>query len=244
MNGVIGYLKDFNIVSVIVRLLIAVLCGGVVGYGRSKRERAAGFRIYILICMGSCMSVLIALYFYSMMSGSWAAVAGETGARVDVLRIPAQAIQGIGFLGAGLIIRAAHQQVKGLTTSTGLFAILCIGIATGFGFYELVIPAAVILQLLLNVFSGLEPAFKRKLRSITLTVEFNTFSDIDTISKVIAEQNATISDVEIERSQSEGGKPASALFVLEMSKKHHSHSEMLTSIAELPCVESVQELIS
>ena len=244
MRDVIAYLREFNMVSVIFRIVLAMITGGLVGYGRSKKERAAGFRTYMLICVGSCMAVLVALYTYSMLNTVWYSVVKEVGAKFDVLRIPAQAIQGIGFLGAGLIIKASHQQVIGLTTSTGLFAIVCLGIATGFGFYELVIMVLIVIQLVLNVFSNLEGDFKRRLRNITLNVEFDKVSDIDEISSLIKSQDASIYDIDIENTGDGAGKPASAIFILQLSRENHSHSGMLSSIAQLKCVRSVQELIS
>ena len=241
---VLESLRQFNLFTVALRLLLAVLAGGLVGYGRSKRDRAAGFRTYMLISLGAAMSVLLTLYDYEMLRGPWADVVARVGSKFDASRLAGQAVTGIGFLGAGIIIKATHQQVKGLTTATGMFATVCLGIAAGMGFYECLILAMLLIVLVLNIMSPLEPAFKRRLRNITLNVEFDEVEDIDVITKVIEAQDATVYDIDVERADNQDGRHPSAIFILQLSRKNHSHSGMLTTIAELGCVHSVQELIS
>lgn len=231
-------------VSAVIRLVLAMICGAVVGYGRTKKARAAGIRTYMLVSIGAAMATLIALYEQEMINTSWSAVAGAAGAKMDVARIIAQIVVGIGFLGAGTIIKASHQEVKGLTTATGLFAAMCMGMAAGIGFYEIVIIALVIVELFLNAFSSIEGEFKRKLRNITLNVEFTSVEDISKISDVIVSKDAQIFDIDIERMEPDKDKMPNAIFIVKLGKKSHSHSAMLTSVAELPCVYSVQELIS
>lgn len=244
MDAVMAYLHDFNFVTVLIRLLLAMLCGGVVGFGRSKQARPAGFRTYMLISIGACMAVLISLYEYEMLKGAWSATVEEVGMKYDASRLVAQAITGIGFLGAGIIIKIAHQQVQGLTTATGLFATVCMGIASGAGFYEAVLPAVLMIELVLNVMSPLEGEFKRRLRNITLNVEFSSVEDIGTITQVLEKQNVHIFDIDIERTEQKGDKAPSAIFILKMPRENHSHSGILSTLAELPCVYSVQELIA
>ena len=244
MKEVFNYLHEFNMVSAVIRLVLAMICGAVVGYGRTKKARAAGIRTYMLVSIGSAMATLIALYEQEMINTSWSAVAGAAGAKMDVARIIAQIVVGIGFLGAGTIIKASHQEVKGLTTATGLFAAMCMGMAAGIGFYEIVIIALVIVELFLNAFSSIEGEFKRKLRNITLNVEFTSVEDISKISDVIVSKDAQIFDIDIERMEPDKDKMPNAIFIVKLGKKSHSHSAMLTSVAELPCVYSVQELIS
>ena len=239
-----SYLKEFNFVSVLVRLLLAMLGGGIMGFGRSKKARSAGFRTYMLISIGASLAVLITLYYYEMMHGPWQEIMARVGEKFDASRLAAQVITGIGFLGAGTIIKGAHQQVNGLTTATGMFATVCIGIAAGCGFYECTIPAIVIAALVLNPMSPLEVSFKRKLRNISMTVEFESIEDIDKINGVIKEHEAKVYDIDIERFEKEKDKFPSAIFILQMSKNNRSHSAMLSSVAELPCVRSVHELIA
>ncbi len=244
MEAVLTYLRQFNMVTMILRLFLALLAGGAVGYGRSRKDRPAGLRTYMIISVGAAMSVLLALFQYQMLEGPWAEVVARVGKKYDASRLAAQVITGIGFLGAGIIIKATHQQVKGLTTATGLFATVCMGMACGAGFYEIVIISLILIVLVLNVMSPLEVAFKRRLRNITLNVEFNCVEDIETITEVMRFMDAQIFDIDVERTKVKDNKYPSAIFILKLSEKNHSHSSMLTSLAELPCVHSVQELVS
>lgn len=236
-------LREFSFLSVLLRLLLALVCGTVIGYGRSSMQRTAGMRTYVLVCVGGCMSVVLTLFLYQMLQTAWAPIVAEVGLKFDASRLASQALTGIGFLGAAVIIKAAHQQVTGLTTATGLFAMVCMGVAAGAGFYELVILAALIVVLILNKAAPLEAAFKRRLRNITLNVEFGDVQDVDRISEAIKAQHAEIYEVDVERSERSGDKWPSAIFILQLSRENHSHSGMLSSIAELSCVRSVQELI-
>ena len=213
-------LRQFTFGSLVLRLLLALASGGVIGYGRSKKSCAAGLRTYMLISLGAALSIAITLYEYS--------------------RLAAQAVTGIGFLGAGTILKVAHQQVKGLTTATGLFATVCMSLAAGAGFYECVLTVLLLTVLVLNVMSPLEILFKRRLRNITLNVEMNDVEDVGVITEAIEAQHAQIYEIDVERTKS----PASAIFILQMSRSNSSHSGMLSAVAELGCVRSVQELIS
>lgn len=244
MQAVFGGLRQFSFGSVLLRLLLAMLSGGVVGFGRSKKARAAGLRTYMLISMGAAMAVVLTLFQYEMLIGPWSAVVEEVGLKFDASRIASSVISGIGFLGAGIIVKVAHQQVNGLTTSTGLFATMVMGLASGAGFYECVIVAMVLIVLVLNVMSPLEFAFKRRLRNITLNVEFNSVENIADITRAIEAEGARVYDIDVERTERKEEKYPSAIFILQLSRDNHSHSGMLSSVAELACVHSVQELIS
>ena len=237
-------LREFSFGSAVLRLLLALISGGVIGYGRSKKERSAGLRTYMLISLGAAMAVLISVYEYRMFQTLWASVVEEVGQKFDASRLASQAITGIGFLGAGIIIKVAHQQVNGLTTATGLFATVCMGLASGAGFYELVIPLLIVIELVLNVMSPLEVTFKRRLRNITLNVEFDSVEDISRITEVMQEQHATVYDIDVERAQRSGEKYPSAIFIVKLSRENPSHSGMLSTVAELSCVRAVHELIA
>ena len=233
-------LREFSFGALVLRLLLALVCGGVIGYGRSKRGCAAGLRTYMLISLGAAMSIAITLYEYQMLHSAWAETVAIVGDKFDASRLASQAVTGIGFLGAGTILKVAHQQVKGLTTATGLFATVCMSLAAGAGFYECVITVLVLVVLVLNVMTPLEVLFKRRLRNITLNVKMDTVEDVSTVIKVIEARGACVYDVDIEKAK----PPASAIFVLQMSRSNSSHSGMLSTVAELACVRSVQELIS
>ena len=244
MLSIFDPLREFTFGAVLLRLLLAALCGGAVGYGRSQRARPAGLRTYMLVCIGATLSVLVTLYDYEMLKGPWAEAVEAVGEKFDTSRLAAQVITGIGFLGAGIIIEGAHHKVQGLTTDTGLFTTVCMGLAIGAGFYECAILATLLLVLVLNVMSPLEIAYRRRVRNITLNVSFNSVEDIDSITQAIKALNAQVYEIDVECTERHGDQYPSAIFILQMDREHNSHSGMLSSVAELDCVHSVQELIS
>ena len=139
MEAVLDYLRQMNMVTVMVRLTMAMLFGGLIGLERERKRRPAGFRTYMLVCLGAALTMLLSQYESYMVTHDWAELAAEIGIRTDVSRFGAQVINGIGFLGAGTIIVTGRQEVKGLTTAAGLWASACMGLAIGAGFYECVI---------------------------------------------------------------------------------------------------------
>ena len=145
-------LYEFTFPVVLLRLALAMFCGGIIGYGRSRRRKAAGFRTYMLVAIGGCMTVLMSLYYHEMMHGNeiWVAAIAEVGEKFDGVRFAAQAVTGIGFLASGTILRNPHQKVEGLTTAAGLLTTVCMGIAAGAGYYSLVICIFILLMFILQ----------------------------------------------------------------------------------------------
>ena len=124
MQEILNTLTEFNSISIAVRLLLAIIAGGIIGIERGKHGSAAGLRTHILVCIGSAMTALTGLFVCNTLNGS-----------DDILRLAAQVISGIGFLGAGMIIVKNGNVVIGLTTAAGMWATAAIGIALGYGFY-------------------------------------------------------------------------------------------------------------
>ena len=243
MISALDPLREFSFLSVAVRLAAAALAGGIVGYGRAVKKRPAGIRTYILTCVGAALTVLIAAYEYEMLSGQWAPIVAEVGMKFDGSRSAAQAISGMGFLASGSILAASHQRVSGLTTATGLFATVCMGIAAGAGFYELVIIAAILIQVTLEGLYPLEGGFKRRIRNITLFVEYEHPEDFDEICRTVTGRGASLHDIEIEQHVREGNKFPGAVIHIQMSQEMSSHSGMLSAIAQMPCVVSIYEVV-
>ena len=144
------YLKDFNFISILIRLLLSVLLSSVIGIDRSKIGRAAGLRTHVLVCLGSTIASLTGLYISN--------ITGDFG---DVSRISAQVVSGIGFLGAGTILIKNKSIITGLTTSACVWITGTIGIACGYGFYE----AAIIGTILAFIFTKKLGNFDRKLHA-------------------------------------------------------------------------------
>ena len=145
MEKIIDFLYQFNEITVIIRILLAAVIGGLIGSERGRHGRAAGLRTHILVCLGAAMTSLTSLF-----------ISESLGFDGDVARLSAQVISGIGFLGAGMIMIKSGNSITGLTTAAGMWATAAIGIAVGYGFYVGAVVAAVICIFSVTVLSRLE----------------------------------------------------------------------------------------
>lgn len=135
-----------GIFSMVIRLILAFVFGSVLGYEREKRKGSAGLRTHILVCMGSALIMLTSLHVYDMYQGK---------APVDPGRIAAGVVTGIGFLGAGTIIRS-KEGVKGLTTAASIWISAAIGLAVGCGYISAALVTTVIAYLSLSYLKKVE----------------------------------------------------------------------------------------
>ena len=169
LEAVWSYLREFNTVSVILRIVLSMIAGGVIGIERGRHGSAAGFRTHIYVCLGGAMTSLCGLF-----------VTQTCGLSGDVFRISAQVISGIGFLGAGIIL-VRNNSVAGLTTAAGMWVTATIGIAFGFGFYLGGLLAAVICVVNAALLTRVE---HKRMRSIRFYVEIN---DLQKLQSALAQ---------------------------------------------------------
>ena len=148
--------RQLNLLSVALRLCLAMVFGGVIGLERGKKGRAAGFRTYMLVCLGAALTMLLGQYLAVMQTVVWEDVFRGVGGSGDVSRFSAQVINGIGFLGAGTILVTGHQEVKGMTTAACLWSSACMGLAIGAGFYECVLLGFLMIFLCVHTLPGVD----------------------------------------------------------------------------------------
>ncbi len=132
--------------QIVFRLILSVTLGGLVGLERQLQRRTAGLRTHILVCLGSCLIMLTSLYVFDIYNGI---------AELDPTRIAAGVITGIGFLGAGAIIRAG-EGVKGLTTAASIWVVAAVGLAAGCGFYSAAMFTTMLVLVALFLLRSLE----------------------------------------------------------------------------------------
>ena len=157
MSDIFDCVRELNNGTLLLRMALALLFGGLIGYNRERKKMPAGIRTYMLVCLGACLTAVLAVYN----TNNLALVLGDT-VRTDIGRFSAQVINGIGFLGAGTII-LTEEGVRGVTTAACLWSAGCMGITIGFGFYECAIAGFIVIILLIYVL----PIIQRKLRSIS-----------------------------------------------------------------------------
>lgn len=238
----LDYFRELNTASVLLRLVLAMFLGGMIGLERGFKGRPAGFRTYLIVCLGAALTMLLSQYNYVMMESQWAELAKSIGVRTDVSRFGAQVINGIGFLGAGTIIVTGRQQVKGLTTAAGLWASACMGLAIGAGFYECVFLAFVLIFCVIRLLPQVESYIVENARNMNIYVEFASIDDIGTILGRVKAQDVQIYSVEIERAREESSaNHPSATLSIRLNQKR-IHEQVLAGISELECVYVIEEL--
>lgn len=226
MLDFLDYLRDVTTVSVLFRLFLAVICGGIIGIEREHKRRPAGFRTHILICLGASMTTLISQYlFYNL------------NLYTDIGRLGAQVVAGIGFIGAGAIIVTKRRQVKGLTTAAGLWTCAIIGLAIGAGYYEAAVISTVVILVAEIFFVKFEYWILVNSRNLNIYVEYEDNENLDNIIRLIKGYRIVIIDLEITKS----GNNSCAIFQLQLPKKI-SHDKIMTAISSAEGIVSVEEL--
>ncbi|MBR8701622.1 Protein SapB [Fusobacterium sp. DD29] len=171
--------------EIVIRLLLAVLCGGIIGVEREKRSHAAGFRTYTLVCLGSALVTMTGEFSISRLG---------TG---DPTRIAAQVVSGVGFLGAGTIILNREHQIKGLTTAAGIWISATIGIAIGTGFYLGAILTTLLVIIILTIFKKVQAKITKVNKISRMFVECKDLNVLKTIRKTLITKDMKILDLEI-----------------------------------------------
>ena len=226
-NEIMEYFRELNLASLIVRYVLAVICGGLIGLEREKRQRPAGFRTHILVCVGAATAFIIGQYLV------------ERGFATDVSRLAAQVISGIGFLGAGTIIVTQHQRIKGLTTAAGLWAAACMGLAIGAGFYEAAVVGTALILIIASIMKSINRQTQESSRHLTMYMEFESAASIGTFIDSMKQRGIELSSVEIDRT--EEGKLSVAVVELKRPEQIR-HSELVESIKLLEGVKRIEEL--
>lgn len=239
MDEILSYLREFNFASVVARMVLAMLFGGMLGLNRAKKRRAAGFRTYMLVCMGATLAMLLGQYETDLLMRHWGDLAEATGNRVDVVRFGAQVINGIGFLGAGTVIVTGRQEVKGLTTAAGLWGSACAGLAIGAGFYECALVALVLMWMTVKVLPEVEDAIIERARNMNIYVEFSSMNAIGEIISTFKSMDVHIFDVDINRGSA--GLNPGAVFSVRL-EHWRPHAEVLATISHLENVTMINEV--
>lgn len=181
----IKLLAEFNAVSVVVKLLIALAIGALMGLERERKQRPAGIRTYTLVCVGSALACITNLYLNTLYPG------------IDPARIPAQIISGVGFLGAGTIMVTKINRIKGLTTAAGLWCCAAVGIAIGAGFYTGAILAGVIIVASLRIFEVVDDHYAKSSKYMTCYVEYSSKTFIKELVMYSKKKDYLLFDLDI-----------------------------------------------
>ena len=210
--------------SLIGRLLLAAIFGGIIGYERESRRHPAGLRTHILVAMGSCLVMIISMFGFQMISKTW-----------DPGRLAAQVVSGIGFLGAGTILREGPT-IKGLTTAATLWVVAGIGLSVGCGFYVLGFATTTLSWITLTFLDILEKKLiSPELLNLEVKVE-DTSGELGKFCSLIGKYVYNIKHIEIVKID-EG---YSAVLDVLINVKNADRVEALSKLSNISCVKSIR----
>lgn len=213
-------LRELTWYAVIIRILVAFLLGGALGVERGLKQRPAGLRTYMLVCVGACMIMLTNQYIFQVF---------KTG---DPVRMGAQVVSGIGFLGAGTIIVTKHSQIKGLTTAAGLWSAAAVGLATGIGFYEAAVAGALVISFTLTVLNRLDMRMHRKARYFDLYIELPRQISLGAFINDARQRDIIVDDLQMESPTGVDNTTRSFIMTL-ATKKRMDRTEMAALLNEI-----------
>lgn len=223
------WFSDWNVASILIRLLIAGIVGYLIGFDRERKSKPAGIRTHILVCLGTALATMTAIYALHLFPD----------ANIDITRIGSQMVSGIGFLGAGVIFISNKNRVEGLTTAAGLWACTCCGLAIGFGFFEgtlVTIALIVITMLLVPVF---EKRVHRDRNKFDLYLEFDQGTSPSGFLRLLHSNDISYSNYRVIQ---EGSEKEGPIVIVSISmNKTQSKEEFLTQLEALDGMKYIHE---
>ena len=231
MLHIFDFAREMNTLAVAFRLVLAVLCGGLIGIEREYKRRPAGFRTHILICLGAAMTTLTSQYMFLTMH-----------LYTDVARLGAQVIAGIGFIGAGTIIVTKRQRVKGLTTAAGLWTAAIIGRVCGAGYVECAIFATAMVLVAELLLIKIEYRFAGKINDVNLYVEYANAEVIENILRAIRDKGIKLGGIEINRIAGKDDEHHYCAVITLRANKKQMDEDVIKELNGIEDVLTVEEL--
>ena len=221
-------LREVTYLAVALRIFAAVFIGGILGLERGMKHRPAGLRTYMLVCVGACVIMLTNQYTFQMFGSG------------DPVRMGAQVVSGIGFLGAGTIIVTRRNQIKGLTTAAGLWAAAGVGLALGVGFYEAAIAGTLAVFVVMALLQKTDNKLHRHSKQLEAYIELRGITLGDFL-RTMREADIEVSDVQRESSEDENSDVRAYVVTLK-GKTRKSHLELMEKVLEISGVVFAEEL--
>lgn len=179
---------ELHFYTIFLRILLSLVVGGIIGLERGIKSKSAGFRTYMLVCLGSAMVMMTNQYIFDNFGSG------------DPTRMGAQVVSGIGFLGAGTILVTHRNQIRGLTTAAGLWVAACLGLAIGIGFYTGAVLGGITVLFILTVFEKVKTLIEDRTRTIDCYIIFESARDFHNLLKHTEKQEWKIIEIESEHS--------------------------------------------
>ena len=221
-------LREVTFLSVAVRIAAALIVGGTLGLERERKNRAAGLRTYMLVCVGACLIMLTNQYIY------------QTTGSGDPMRLGAQVVSGIGFLGAGTIIVTKRNQIKGLTTAAGLWSSAAVGLSLGVGFYEAALAAGAAIYFVMTVLRYWDIRMHKRSKYMDLYMEVSTGVGLAQVLRQIRALGLEVYSID---SDSYACVDDAKVLIISLKlPKRMSHSDLIKKIEQIAGMLYIKEL--
>ena len=217
--------RGMDYLSVLLRLLTATLCGAAIGIERSMKNRPAGFRTHILVCLGGAVAAVTAHFIYLVLQ-----------LPTDVTRLGGQVITGLGFIGAGTIIVTKKMSIKGLTTAAGLWTTGIVGLAAGSGFYEGALLGTALVLLTESALARLGARIRPR-PEFALDLLYNDKDALTATMRYCKDKRMSIRNLQIQTLE-DGYAAYEATIILRGSIKPY---ELIEQLSKMPGIVSVSE---
>lgn len=221
--------KDWSIGAMVFRMVSAFLMGAVIGIDRGIKRRGAGVKTHVLVCLGSALVMMTGQYIYLNFEGN-----------MDISRIGAQVISGVGFLGVGTIIVTGKNQVRGLTTAAGLWACACLGLAVGIGFVEGAFITLILMILTLRLLTKVDIWLHIYAKVFDLYLEFPTSKSVTEFRSELKNMEVKVCSFVLSKSSTSGEEP-NAIVCIEVHDRKERIA-VLDAIRKMDCVDFFEEL--
>ena len=220
-------LRELTYLSIAIRIVAAVILGGFIGLERGLKNRPAGLRTYMIVCVGACLIMVTNQYIYE---------AYQVG---DPVRMAAQVVSGIGFLGAGTIIVTRRSQIRGLTTAAGLWTSAGVGLALGIGFYEAAVAGSLAIFFVMTLLQRLDNRMHRKVKTVEMYFELEETLSLGDFMRHVRELDLATRDIQREPGSEHGHRA----YIATLRANRRTHPEaLMEQVRQIPGVIFVEEI--
>ena len=220
--------SDWTWSNILIRMIVSLVLGMIIGIDRGVKRRGGGARTAITVCLGASMVMFLEQYLEALYPE-----------RLDISRIAAQVISGVGFLGAGSILVSGHQ-IKGLTSAASIWTCACIGLAAGIGFIDGAVILTVFWLAGVHIVPYIENRVYKHSKYMTLYIEAATGREITLISRKLKEDNCFIDTFMVDKPKAKG-QYFQIVTTFKIPKGTHKE-EYLHTLQEIDGVGTINEL--
>jgi putative Mg2+ transporter-C (MgtC) family protein len=220
-NNISEYLSELHSVTVIVRVLLAALAGGLIGLERGFHGRAAGLRTHMLVCLGAALTALIGCFL------------ANDGLTTDVQRTGAQVMSGVGFLGAGtILLKKENSKITGLTTAAGLWATAAIGLAVGYGLYVAAFSTVVLVVFSFTFMSRVEFRMHGKRQKMFAYIELDSVDAVREFTQKLREDFGAV-EIQVTPARSGNSEHVGMEALIKISQKGGSADRKIDRLHQI-----------